>query len=116
VKPLPGAPPSATILSQDKPRLVYTHLTKEYAIRLMASDKLSQSPELWRGVCKWWATEKGYGFLTVPGRAEDVFCHFSGIAGSGRRDLIKGQTVEFNMEESKVKPGHVVAVNVIVIE
>ena len=78
--------------------------------------KSERKPELTRGTVKWWAEEKGYGFISVPGRVEDIFCHFSGIAGTGRRNLIKGQNVEFYLEESKVKPGHIVAMEVMVIE
>jgi len=72
--------------------------------------------ELFRGVCKWFSEEKGYGFISIPGRANDVFVHFSGISGVGRKNLIKGQSVEFYLEESKVRPGQIVASEVIVIE
>jgi CspA family cold shock protein len=75
----------------------------------------SNSNTLTRGVCKWFDEAKGYGFITVPGRANDVFCHFSGISGTGRKNLIKGQNVEFYLEESKVKPGQIVATEVIVV-
>lgn len=72
--------------------------------------------ELFRGSVKWFAEEKGYGFISIPGRANDVFCHFSGISGTGRKNLVKGQTVEFYLEESKVRPGQIVASQVIVVD
>ena len=79
----------------------------------MAKDNTSI---LSRGQVKWFDEAKGYGFITIPGRAQDVFVHFSGIAGTGRKNLVKGQNVEFYLEESKVKPGQVVAVETIVVE
>lgn len=72
--------------------------------------------ELFRGAVKWFSEEKGYGFISVPGRAQDIFAHFTGISGTGRRNLVKGQSVEFYLEESKVKPGQIVATEIIVIE
>jgi CspA family cold shock protein len=56
------------------------------------------------GTVKWFSEEKGYGFIAVPNRA-DVFVHWTGIAAadtSGRRNLEKGDQVEFFLELSKV--------------
>jgi CspA family cold shock protein len=48
------------------------------------------------GTVKWFNSEKGYGFLAVPGK-EDVFVHYSSISGSGYKTLEEGQRVEFDV-------------------
>jgi CspA family cold shock protein len=40
---------------------------------------------------KWFSRPKGYGFLTVTGRAEDVFVHSDILRRFGLRDLTLGQ-------------------------
>ena len=56
-----------------------------------------------RGTVKWFSDEKGYGFISREG-GEDVFVHFSGIAGDGFRSLAEGQTVEFEVTQGKKGP------------
>jgi cold shock protein len=46
-----------------------------------------------RGTVKWFNGEKGYGFITPDEGGEDLFVHYSGIAGSGFRSLEEGQRV-----------------------
>ena len=48
------------------------------------------------GTVKWFSNEKGYGFLERPD-GDDVFVHFSAIAGDGYRTLTEGQEVEFDI-------------------
>ena len=48
------------------------------------------------GTVKWFNGGKGYGFLSREG-GEDVFVHFSAIAGEGYRNLEEGQKVEFTI-------------------
>jgi CspA family cold shock protein len=48
---------------------------------------------------KWFDDAKGYGFLTLDGQASDVFVHYSTIQADGRRTLLEGQRVEFEMCE-----------------
>ena len=50
------------------------------------------------GTVKWFSDEKGYGFISQEG-GEDVFVHFSGIAGEGYRSLSEGQAVEFEITQ-----------------
>jgi cold shock protein len=50
------------------------------------------------GTVKWFNGEKGYGFLAQE-NGPDVFVHFSAIEGSGYRNLVEGQTVEFVIEQ-----------------
>lgn len=48
-----------------------------------------------RGTVKWWQSAKGFGFIRAAD-GTDHFVHFSAIQGSGRRDLLDGQHVEFD--------------------
>ena len=48
------------------------------------------------GTVKWFSNEKGYGFLERSD-GEDVFVHFSAVAGDGYRTLTEGQQVEFDI-------------------
>ena len=49
------------------------------------------------GTVKWFNDEKGWGFIAVDGQP-DVFVHYSEIQGEGRKTLVEGQTVEFDVE------------------
>jgi CspA family cold shock protein len=49
-----------------------------------------------QGTVKWFSNEKGYGFIQ-PEEGEDVFVHFSAIAGEGYKSLQEGQRVEFEV-------------------
>jgi CspA family cold shock protein len=55
------------------------------------------------GVVKFFDEEKGYGFISRPGHS-DLFVHFTGIRGSGRRNLKKDQEVEFEIGEGRKGP------------
>lgn len=50
-----------------------------------------------QGTVKWFNDEKGWGFITVEGQP-DVFVHYSEIQGEGRRTLVEGQSVSFDIE------------------
>ena len=49
-----------------------------------------------QGTVKWFSNEKGYGFIEREG-GDDVFVHFSAIAGEGYKSLTEGQAVEFDV-------------------
>ena len=48
-----------------------------------------------RGTVKWFSAEKGYGFITPDEGGEDLFVHYSGIAGGGFKSLEEGQKVSY---------------------
>jgi len=48
------------------------------------------------GTVKFFNTEKGFGFISRDS-GDDVFVHYSNIAGSGFRNLEEGQQVEFDV-------------------
>ena len=52
-----------------------------------------------KGTVKWFNSQKGYGFITNAENGEDVFVHFSGIAGEGYKTLEEGQNVSFEIAE-----------------
>ncbi len=56
-----------------------------------------------QGTVKWFNAEKGYGFIQVDG-GNDVFVHYTAIAGEGFRTLEEGQTVEFEIVEGQRGP------------
>ena len=56
-----------------------------------------------QGLVKWFNADKGYGFIAVDG-GQDVFVHFSAIAGDGYRSLEEGQKVEFDITQGQKGP------------
>lgn len=56
-----------------------------------------------RGKVKWFDDKKGFGFITRDGE-KDIFVHYSGIEGRGRRTLEDGQDVEFEVSEGEKGP------------
>ena len=52
-----------------------------------------------KGTVKWFNSQKGYGFITNAENGEDIFVHFSGIAGEGFKTLEEGQNVTFDITE-----------------
>ena len=52
-----------------------------------------------KGTVKWFNSQKGYGFITNAENGEDVFVHFSGLAGEGYKTLEEGQNVSFEITE-----------------
>ena len=56
-----------------------------------------------KGTVKFFNDQKGFGFISRDGQ-EDLFVHFSNIIGSGRRTLVDGQEVEFEVGEGRKGP------------
>lgn len=62
------------------------------------------------GTVKFFNDTKGYGFISIEGQ-DDVFVHFTGIAGEGHKSLTQGQEVTFEIEND-ARTGKVRATNV----
>ena len=55
------------------------------------------------GTVKFFNNEKGYGFISRED-GDDVFVHYSNIAGEGYRSLEEGQAVEFEIGPGRKGP------------
>ena len=55
------------------------------------------------GTVKFFNDQKGYGFISRDD-GDDLFVHFSNIVGTGRRTLIQGQKVNFELGEGRKGP------------
>ena len=61
------------------------------------------SDQLESGIVKWFNEEKGFGFIAREG-GEDVFVHFTAINMEGRRTLLEGQNVTFEVTAGQKGP------------
>jgi CspA family cold shock protein len=55
------------------------------------------------GTVKWFNDQKGFGFIEYEG-GKDVFVHYSGIVGGGRKTLQEGQKVTMEIKETDKGP------------
>ena len=57
-----------------------------------------------QGTVKWFSQEKGYGFIIPDEGGEDLFVHFSAIAGSGFKSLHEGEKVSYEVSQGQKGP------------
>lgn len=61
------------------------------------------SDQLETGIVKWFNEEKGFGFIARES-GDDVFVHFTAINMEGRRTLLEGQSVSFEVTAGQKGP------------
>ena len=54
-----------------------------------------------QGTVKWFNDKKGYGFISPDDGGEDLFVHYTGIAGNGFKSLDEGAKVSYEATQGK---------------
>ena len=57
-----------------------------------------------RGTVIWYQPHKGYGFIRPDDGGLDVLVHASVVEAAGRRELRKGEEIEYEAEQLPKKP------------
>ena len=72
------------------------HHRHEEAVQHRAQGARYKEFQLARGTVKWFNEAKGFGFISQES-GDDVFVHFSAIAGDGFKTLAEGEALEFDV-------------------
>merc|ERR1712216_20911 len=51
------------------------------------------------GVCKWFDSKKGFGFIAPKDGGDDLFVHQTGITSDGFRKLVEGEAVIYDVQQ-----------------
>ena len=54
-----------------------------------------------QGKVKWFNENRGYGFIRRETGGNEIYVHYSDIAGEGFRTLSEGELVEFDLSEGE---------------
>jgi cold shock protein len=79
-----------------------------YTIQSAISGENKEMNTMKNGTVKWFNEAKGFGFIEQA-EGEDVFVHFSGINGTGHKNLAEGDQVSYEVQQG---PKGLQAVNV----
>jgi cold shock protein len=66
----------------------------------MAAGRDEKRVQVAQGTVKFFNADKGYGFISRE-QGDDIFVHFSNIAGEGYKTLNEGQRVEFEIARGR---------------
>lgn len=74
----------------------------------MSESENSTNSQLYRGVCKWFNSHKGYGFITITSidnKDTDIFVHQKNLnpVKSTYRTLTQGEYIQFNLDDNSEK-------------
>jgi cold shock protein len=73
-------------------------------ILLRSFSKKKEVNSMTQGTVKWFNAEKGFGFISPDGGAQDVFVHHSEIQSEGYRSLDENQRVQFEIAQGAKGP------------
>eukprot|EP00326_Haptolina_ericina_P001045 CAMPEP_0181218322 /NCGR_PEP_ID=MMETSP1096-20121128/27635_1 /TAXON_ID=156174 ORGANISM="Chrysochromulina ericina, Strain CCMP281" /NCGR_SAMPLE_ID=MMETSP1096 /ASSEMBLY_ACC=CAM_ASM_000453 /LENGTH=127 /DNA_ID=CAMNT_0023310537 /DNA_START=13 /DNA_END=396 /DNA_ORIENTATION=+ len=59
------------------------------------AELVADEEKILTGTCKWFNSEKGFGFIDVDGEESDLFVHQTEINAEGFRSLAEGEALEF---------------------
>jgi cold shock protein len=56
-----------------------------------------------KGKVKWFNPDKGYGFIQPDDGGKDVFVHISAVERAGKRTLVEGQSISYELVSNRGK-------------
>jgi len=62
-----------------------------------------QNQQQTTGTVKWFNERKGFGFIQLSNRGNDVFVHITAVEKAGWRTLIEGQKISFDLQRDPKK-------------